>query len=139
MVAELEGGVLGSFEATRFATGRKNAHLFEIYGSRGALMFDFERMNELQFYSGDDEEQAQGFRRILATDPVHPYLQAWWPPGHLIGYEHSFVHAAADFVRAIFRDRDIAPSFYDGLRCMQVIDAALESAETGRKVVVEQG
>jgi predicted dehydrogenase len=137
--------VLGSFDATRFATGRKNAITFEIYGSRGALRFDFERMNELQYFSRDDEDQAQGFRRILATQPVHPYVQAWWPPedrveaspGHLIGYEHSFVHAAADFIRAIHRGGGIAPSFFDGLRCMQVIDAALQSAESGRKVVVQ--
>jgi predicted dehydrogenase len=138
MVAELQGGALGSFEATRFATGRKNAHTFEIYGSRGALSFDLERMNELRYYSRDEDAESQGFRTVVATDPNHAYAGAWWPPGHGIGYEHTFVHAVADFVRALFGGRAIGPDFHDGLRCMQVIDAALESAASGRKVVISE-
>jgi len=95
MMVEFENGAIGSFEATRFATGRKNANTFEIYGSKGSLAFNLERMNELQFYTNTDPDNAQGFRTIMATESSHPYVNHWWPPGHIIGYEHGFVHAVA--------------------------------------------
>ena len=92
------GGALASFEATRFATGRKNAIRLEINGSAGSLAFDFESMNELWFYDGTEDPATAGFRRILVTEPTHPYVGAWWPPGHLLGYEHSFTHEVVDLV-----------------------------------------
>lgn len=134
MLAEFENGALGSFEATRFAPGRKNYNYFEIYGSKGSILFDFERMNELQFYSNEDPEHARGFRTILATEPVHEYIANWWPPGHVIGYEHEFVHGAVDLLNAIEKNEPIEPNFYDGMKAMEVLDAGLRSAETGKRV-----
>ncbi len=138
MLVEFENGAMGSFEASSFALGRRNYNYFEIYGSKGSLLFNQERMNELEFYSLDDPERERGFRTILATERAHPYMAAWWPPGHPIGYEHQFYHAVFDFLNAIERRASIAPNFYDGLRGMQVLDAVLESAETGRQVVVKE-
>ena len=137
MVVEFENGALGSFEATRFAPGRKNYNYFEIYGDKGSLIFDLERMNELQYFSADDPEYAQGFRTILATEPVHPYIAHWWPPGHMIGYEHEFHHAVADFLTAIDKGEPIAPNFYDGMKATQVLEAGLKSAETGHRVELD--
>ncbi len=136
MLVEFENGALGSFEASRFATGRKNYNYFEIYGERGALVFDLERMNELQYYSCDDPTDSQGFRTILVTEPEHPYLSAWWPPGHIIGYQHEFVHAVVDFLAAVEKGAEIRPNFYDGMKAMQVLEAGLESARAGAKVEV---
>ena len=95
------GGALASFEATRFATGRKNAMRLEVNGSDGSLAFDFEAMNELSFYDDTEDPRTAGFRRILVTEPEHPYAGAWWPPGHLLGYEHTFTHEVRDFLAAI--------------------------------------
>jgi predicted dehydrogenase len=134
MMVEFENGALGSFEATRFATGRKNALTFEIYGSQGALKFDLERMNELQFFSALDPEGAQGFRTILATEAAHPYVAQWWPPGHIIGYEHAFVHAAVDFISAVASSGIIAPNFADGVQILKVLEAGIESARSGKQV-----
>jgi predicted dehydrogenase len=133
MNVEFESGAVGSFECTRYASGRKNHNQFEINGSEGSLIFDLEKMNELQFFSRSGPSTEQGFRTILATDPEHEYVGNWWPPGHIIGYEHAFVHAAADFINAVSGDGTINPDFTDGLRCMQVIDAASRSAENGRR------
>ena len=129
-------GAIGSFEATRFAAGRKNRNRFEIYGSEGSLAFDLERLNELQFYSRNDPEHLQGFRTILVTEACHPYAGRWWPPGHTIGYEHTFVHTVADFVTAIHTGDPIHPDFDDGLRVVAVLEAALESAASGRQIKV---
>ena len=136
ILAQFENGALGSFEATRFASGRKNYNYFEINGSKGSLCFNLERMNELQFYSREDEENVQGFRTIMVTESTHPYISAWWPPGHVIGYEHTFVHEVADFVQCVHEDQEATPNFYDGLRCMQVLDAAARSHKEGRRVEV---
>ncbi|MBW2056834.1 MAG: Gfo/Idh/MocA family oxidoreductase [Deltaproteobacteria bacterium] len=136
MLVEFESGALGSFEATRFAPGRKNYNYFEIYGSRGSLIFDIERMNELRFFSAEDPEYSQGFRTILATEPVHPYIQNWWPPGHVIGYEHEFVHAVVDFLGAVERGEKIEPNLYDGMKTMEVLEAGLESARTGKRITL---
>ena len=138
MLTQFENGALGAFESTRFAPGRKNYNTFEIYGSKGSIGFNVERMNELNFFSAEDPECAQGFRNILVTEPVHPYLNAWWPPGHIIGYEHTFVNAMADFLNAIGSGTKVEPNFVDGVKEMEVLDAALESARTGRAVEVRK-
>ncbi|MCE7068874.1 Gfo/Idh/MocA family oxidoreductase [Dyadobacter sp. CY327] len=134
MMVMFKNGAIGSFEATRFAAGRKNRLTFEIYGSKGSLCFDLERMNELQYFSREDESGQQGFRTILATEAAHPYAGNWWPAGHIIGYEHSFVHAVVDFVAAIENDTAIKPDFSDGLKIIQVLEAGLESAASKRQV-----
>jgi predicted dehydrogenase len=137
MTVEFANGALGSFEASRFAPGRKNWNTFEIYGSKGSILFDLERMNELQFFSNDDPAHAQGFRTILATEGgQHEYIANWWPPGHVIGYEHEFVHAVVDFVKAASTKSKIEPNFHDGLKEMEVLEAGLRSAETGKTVQV---
>jgi predicted dehydrogenase len=136
MVVEFENGALGSFEASRFANGRKNYNYFEIYGSKGSLIFNLERMNELQFLDLSDTADEQGFRTILVTNSTHPYISAWWPPGHIIGYEHEFSHAIVDFLAAIEKGTKISPNFYDGMKAMQVLDAAIQSSDTGKKVTV---
>jgi predicted dehydrogenase len=125
------GGALATFEATRFATGRKNAIRLEVNGSAGSLAFDFESMNELWFYDGAEDPSTAGFRRILVTEPTHPYVGAWWPPGHLLGYEHSFTHEVVDLVNDLAADRDPSPSFADGLQVQLVLDAVTRSAEAG--------
>jgi predicted dehydrogenase len=136
MLARFDSGTLGAFEATRFAPGRKNYNTFEIYGSKGCIVFDLERMNELDFFSADDPECAQGFRTILVTEPGHPYLRAWWPPGHIIGYEHTFVNAMADYLMAIDSATRMEPNFADGVKEMAILEAGLESAKLGRTVKV---
>ena len=122
------GGALGTFEATRFALGRKNAIRIELNGSAGSLAFDFEDMNVLQFFDGTEPAEVAGFRRILVTEPEHPYVGAWWPPGHGLGYEHAFTHQVVDLVTAIAKDDDPAPSFADGLQVQRVLDAVERSA-----------
>jgi predicted dehydrogenase len=137
MIAEFENGALGSFEASRFAPGRKNFNNFEIYGSKGSILFNLERMNELQLYQRDDPAYAQGFRTILTTEgDEHDYVANWWPPGHMIGYEHEFHHAVVDFMDAIANNTIITPNFYDGLKEMEVLMAGLESAKTGQRVTL---
>jgi predicted dehydrogenase len=127
-IARFSGGALATFEATRFATGRKNALRIEINGESGSLAFDLEALNELQFFDRDGATATQGFTRILVTEPDHPYMAAWWPPGHLIGYEHSFTHEVRDLLAAIAEHRDPAPSFRDGLQVQRVLDAVARSA-----------
>ena len=125
---QLSGGTVASFEASRYATGRKNGLKIEIFGSRGAVVFDLERMNELEFYDGADAAGEQGFRRILVTEPEHPYAAAWWPTGHGLGYEHPFSHQLRDLVFDIAEGRQPSPSFDDGLQVQQVLDAVERSA-----------
>ncbi|MBU3005562.1 Gfo/Idh/MocA family protein [Paraglaciecola arctica] len=138
MIVRFANGAMGSFEATRFAAGRKNHNSFEIYGSEGSVIFDLERPNELAFYSRNDEPHMQGFRTILATDPSHPYISKWWPPGHNIGYEHTFVHAVADFLDAISKGNQIHPNFSDGLKTIKVLETALKSSENNQHLKVIQ-
>ncbi|MFF4876128.1 MULTISPECIES: Gfo/Idh/MocA family protein [unclassified Micromonospora] len=130
-VARLDGGALATYEATRFATGRKNGLRVEINGSLGSVVFDLERLNELEFYDATRPSVEQGFSRILVTEGEHPYMSAWWPPGHIIGYEHSFTHQMRDFIEAIATGVDPAPSFADGLQVQLVLDAVTRSAEIG--------
>jgi predicted dehydrogenase len=129
-LAEFRGGALGVFEATRFANGRKNAIRIEVNGSRGSLAFDFEDMNLLHFYDGTEDAGTAGFRRILVTEPQHPYVAAWWPPGHLIGYEHGFTHQVVDLVTDVAAGRNPAPSFRDGLQVQRVLAAVETSSDT---------
>ena len=138
MVVEFANGALGSFEASRFASGRKNYNYFEIYGSKGSLAFDLERMNELMYLDLENPADEQGFRTILVTNSTHPYVGAWWPPGHIIGYEHEFTHAVVDFLNAMEKGTKITPNLYDGLKDMQVLEAAILSAKDGRKVKVSE-
>ncbi|GAB3152724.1 Gfo/Idh/MocA family oxidoreductase [Micromonospora sonneratiae] len=130
-VARLDGGALATYEASRFATGRKNALRVEINGSLGSLVFDLERLNELEFYDATEPTAEQGFTRILVTEADHPYLSAWWPPGHIIGYEHSFTHQMRDFLEAVATGVDPVPSFADALQVQLVLDAVVRSAALG--------
>jgi predicted dehydrogenase len=125
-----ENGALGSVEGSRFAPGRKNHNRFEINGSKGSLVWDLERLNELQLYL--EEGPHSGFRDVIATDARHPYVSAWWPPGHLVGYEHSFTHTVHDLVQAIHTQALPTPSFEDGVRNQRVLDAVERSAASGR-------
>ncbi|WP_194411711.1 Gfo/Idh/MocA family protein [Microbacterium cremeum] len=127
----LESGALASFEATRFRTGRKNALRIEISGSTGALAFDLERLNELEYYDATQPELEQGFRRILVTEHDHPYLAPWWPTGHMLGYEHGFSHQVRDFVAAIDEGSQPRPSFADGLHVQRVLDGVERSSAAG--------
>ncbi|WP_439690234.1 Gfo/Idh/MocA family protein [Curtobacterium sp. SP.BCp] len=124
-------GAIGTFEATRYATGRKNGLTLEISGSAGAIQFDLESMNELRFYDATAPAGEQGFQRIIVTEPEHPYMAAWWPTGHLIGYEHTFSHEVKDFVQAIVAGEDPSPSFEEGLHVQRVLDAVERSAADG--------
>ncbi|MEU7609676.1 Gfo/Idh/MocA family oxidoreductase [Micromonospora sp. NPDC049204] len=130
-VARLDGGALATYEASRFATGRKNALRVEINGSLGSVIFDLERLNELEFYDATRPSVEQGFTRILVTEGDHPYMSAWWPPGHIIGYEHSFTHEMRDFIEAVATGVDPTPSFADALQVQLVLDAVTRSAELG--------
>ncbi|MFC6326622.1 Gfo/Idh/MocA family protein [Microbacterium koreense] len=119
---------IGTFEATRFATGRKNALTLEVSGSTGAIAFDLERLNELQFYDAQDSSLEQGFRTILVTEAEHPYLAPWWPAGHMLGYEHGFSHQVKDFVEAIAEGTEPSPSFAEGLHVQRVLAAVEDSS-----------
>src|SRR5262245_7314620 len=127
-LGRFEGGALATFEATRFAAGRKNSIRIELNGSLGSLAFDFEDMNVLNFYDNTENSATAGFRRMLVTEPVHPYVAAWWPPGHLLGYEHAFTHQVVDLVNALADGTDPAPSFADGLQVQRVLAAVEASA-----------
>ncbi|CAN5130073.1 Gfo/Idh/MocA family oxidoreductase [soil metagenome] len=126
-----DSGVLGTFEATRFATGRKNALRLEVSGTDGALSFDLEDMNSLQYYDATAAEGLRGFTKIQVTEPVHPYTANWWPAGHIIGYEHGFSHQAKDFIDAITSGTQPSPSFADGLQVQRVLAAIETSSANG--------
>jgi len=126
-LARFAGGALGSFEATRFAQGRKNYNRFEINGERGSIAFNLERMNELQFFDATLPQKEQGWSTILATEGVHPYLEAWWPPGHIIGWEHTFIHEVYDFLNCIATGRTPSPSFAEGVKTQAVLEAVAVS------------
>ena len=127
----LASGALASFEVTRYATGRKNGLRVELNGSAGSLAFDLERLNELEFFDASDDSAASGFRRILVTEGSHPYLSGWWPPGHTLGWEHTFTHQARDLLTAIAAGDQPRPSFADGLAVQRVLDAVARSAASG--------
>jgi predicted dehydrogenase len=127
----LAGGALVSFEATRFATGRKNALTIEVSGDKGSLAFDLEDLNSLQLYDRTAPADRQGFTRILVTESRHPYVSAWWPAGHMLGYEHGFSHQVVDLVTAIAEGADPHPTFDEGLSVQRVLDAVERSSENG--------
>ena len=127
--ARFGNGSIGVFEATRFALGRKNAIRLEVNGSKGSIAFDFEDMNVLNYYDGTDEAETQGFRRIIVTDPSHPYVGNWWPAGHGLGYEHGFVHQVVDLVGDLAAGRQPRPSFDDALQVQRVLAAVEQSAD----------
>ncbi|MGN6445239.1 Gfo/Idh/MocA family protein [Amnibacterium sp.] len=129
----LDGGALASFEATRFATGRKNALTIEVSGTDGALAFDLERLNELRYYDRAAPAVVQGFTTILVTEPEHPYVSAWWPAGHMLGYEHGFTHQVVDLVRAIDGGTDPHPTFAEGLSVQRTLAAVEASAADGSR------
>lgn len=137
--AQFTAGALGVFEATRMATGRRNANRIELNGDRGSLAFDFERMNELELYDAADPAGGQGFRRIQATEPTHPYAGAWWPPGHGLGYEHLFTHQVVDLVRAIAGDGVAAPSFAEAAQVQRVLAAVAASAHADSTYLTVEG
>ena len=132
MIGRFKNGALASLEATRFAPGRKNSITLEINGSAGSLFFDLEEMNRLRFYNAADPQDRQGFRDILVTEPSHPYIANWWPPGHVIGYEHTFVHTIADFANAVAAGKSVQPTFTDGLHNQYVLDAVKESVRINK-------
>ena len=127
----LASGALASFEVTRYATGRKNGLRVELNGSAGSLAFDLERLNELEFFDASGDGADNGFRRILVTEGSHPYLSGWWPPGHTLGWEHTFTHQARDLLTAIADGTQPLPSFSDGLAVQRVLDAVARSAASG--------
>jgi predicted dehydrogenase len=137
-LVDFSSGAVGIIEASRFCPGRKNALTFEINGSKGSIAFDMERLNELQvhFAGSKPGDLAQGFRTVLVSEADHPFWQHWWPQGHMIGWEHTFVHELHHFLTAIRDDTDVAPhgaTFEDGYRAAEICDAMLRSAEAGRK------
>ncbi|MDQ3068159.1 MAG: Gfo/Idh/MocA family oxidoreductase [Acidobacteriota bacterium] len=133
-LVRFESGAIGTIEATRMALGRKNQNRFEINGSKGSLAFDVEKMNELEVYLDSDSKPVRGFHRVLVTEPSHPFMKAWWPPGHPIGYEHTFTHTIYDLLEAMADGRVPSPNFEDGLRNQKVM-AAIEKASSSRRWV----
>jgi predicted dehydrogenase len=130
--ARFASGALGTFEATRFAIGFKNRNRFEIHGERGMLAFDLEDLNHLIYHDATAEPSLRGPRRILVTGPGHPYTANYWKPGHVIGYEHTFISALADFLAALDGGSEFHPNFQDALKVQQVLEAVEISARERR-------
>lgn len=130
-MARFSNGALGSFEATRFAGGRRNYNSWEINGSKGSLTFNLERLNELEYYNMADPGGRQGFRTIICNDADQPYNEAWWPGGHIIGWEHTFTHEFKDFIEAIDSGAEVQPNFEDGAKTQAVLEAAMDSTNSG--------
>lgn len=135
---EFDGGAIGTVEASRFAAGRKNGQRLEINAEKASIVFNLERLNELEiFWVGDEPAEAQGFRNVLVSEPFHPWWENWWPQGHMIGWEHTFVHEITHLLDCIVNDGDVSPigaDFVDGYRNAVICDAILESAASGRHV-----
>ena len=140
-VVEFENGAIGTLEATRFAAGCKNRQVWEVNGEKGTIRFNLERMNELEvFWVGEEPRETQGFHDVLISESYHPWWENWWPHGHIIGWEHTFVHELTHLLDCIVNDGDVAPygaTFEDGYRAAVVCDAILESADTRRQVDVK--
>ncbi len=127
---EFENGVAGTLEASRLARGRINSNAFEVNGSNGSLAFDIERLNELEV------ADTKSFRRVLVTEPAHPFMRYWWPPGHIVGWGDTFIHEFGHMLEAIAGEHEVAPhgaNFEDGYRCSEVTEAILRSADSGRR------
>jgi predicted dehydrogenase len=123
-------GSVGSFEATRFAIGCRNRNYFEIHGAKGAIRFDLEDLNRLHVFSAEDGTEVQGSHNVLVTGPGHPYTSAFWPPGHILGYEHTFILTLADFLRSLEKDETFHVNFQDAVNVQKVLHAVDESART---------
>ena len=136
-LGKFKNGAVGTFEATRFATGNRNGNRFEINGSDGSIRFDLERLNELEYFSAKDKDAYQGWKRILVTDPPHPYIKGWWPAGHIVGWQHTFVHEMYNMMNGIATKKNPSPNFYDGLKCQVVLEAVERSAESEQWVEVD--
>lgn len=136
-LARFACGALGTFESTRFAAGRRNHNRIEVNGSKGSLSFDLENMNRLEYYDTDDPGDVPGFRSIQVNEGCHPYIDHWWPPGHGIGYENTFVNEYADFLSAIAGDTTPQPGFEIGLENQKVLDAVTRSIANDRWVAIE--
>ncbi len=139
-VVEFENGAIGTLEATRFAAGRKNYQAIEINAEKGSIRFNLERLNELEvFWVGEEPKETQGFHNVLVTEGYHPWWENWWPRGHIIGWEHTFVHELTHFLDCIVNDKAVEPygaTFEDGYRAAVVCDAILESAASKKQVDV---
>ena len=135
--SRFQNGALGSFMVSRVATGKKNFFRLEIFGSKGSLAFNLERLNELEYFSLQDDPQSQGNRNIIVTDPTHPYMDVWWPPGHVLGWEHAFIHQVKELMEGIAADKPVSPDFLDGLTCQKVLDAVVLSAKTGSWIKIQ--
>jgi len=133
--ARFHNGALGLFLTSRMAAGHKNRLAVEVNGSKGSLRWDLERLNELEVYTAGDGSAA-GFRNVMVTEASHPYAGAWWPPGHVLGWEHTFVHQYYEFLKSIAEQRQPAPSFLDGLRNHEVLDAVAQAAVEKRWIEV---
>ena len=135
---EFANGAIGTLESTRFAAGRKNYNSFEINAEKGSVRFNLERMNEAQVFWVDEEPKAtQGWHQVLVTESHHPWWKHWWPQGHIIGWEHTFVHEINHLLEAIVNNQPVGPhgaTFEDGYRCAVVCDAIVESGQSGRRV-----
>jgi len=132
---KFQNGAIGSVEASRFAAGRKNFQRLEIHGTEGTINFNLERLNELELYVRNDPPDALGFRNISVTEAVHPWWDKWWPHGHIIGWEHTFIHEVHHLIDCIVNEKDVSPegaSFRDGWKVNLIMDKILESAATGR-------
>ena len=130
-------GSNGTFEATRYARGRKNKNGFEINGEKASIYFDLEDMHKLQYFAHDDPAHLQGWRTILVTAAEHPYMRNWWVPGCVIGYEHTFINALADFLKGLEEGKRVRPDFRDALETQAVAGAVLESARTEKWIAPE--
>ncbi len=129
-MAKFKNGAIGTFEATRFAAGNKNGLHFELNGSEGSIRFNIERLNEIEYFSRKDKEGFQGWKTILATEASHPFIKGWWPAGHIIGWQQTFVHQIYTMMNGIATGKQPTPSFYDGLKCQAVLEAVEKSHES---------
>ena len=140
-VIEFENGAIGSLEASRFCPGRKNGMSFEINGSKGSIRFNLERLNELDvFWVDESPPETKGFHNVLVSESYHPFWEHWWPHGHMIGWEHSFIHEIAHLLDAVVNEKSVTPygaDFHDGLKSAVVCDAILQSAEVERKINIK--
>jgi predicted dehydrogenase len=138
-MVRFKNNAIGSLESSRFCAGRKNYQRVEVHGTEGSISFNLERLNELDVYSKKDQDDRMGFRNILVTESVHPFIEHWWPHGHIIGWEHTFVHEIHHLIDCIVNDKPVAPmgaTFYDGLKCQEILSAIEESSEKGKWVTV---
>jgi predicted dehydrogenase len=138
-MVRFKNGAIGSLESSRFCAGRKNYQRIEVHGTDGSISFNLERLNELDVYSKKDQDDRMGFRNIMVTESVHPFMERWWPHGHIIGWEHTFVHEIYHLIDCIVNDKPVSPmggTFYDGLKCQEILNAIEESSEKGKWVTV---